>query len=953
MGDNADYITKLINSFPVQHSKYYETALSEINSGKKKRHWIWYLIPTPPYIVDGKVKVSDENKKYALRDNDDDIEGKQAAKAYLDYNQEGVNLGENYYNLLNAIDKQINNYKSAKDLLENDVEKLKSSVTLFKKITEDKTDGGINEELYTKINTVCSNIITKLQLPNKDVGVKKDGEKDGDGERKKDGDGEDGEDGEDGDEEDGEDGEKARVGDGDKDEKDGEVKCFFKLINDEPSGEEYKIFVKNTRENDAAFSIILEKNGFNYIIYSHSNNNVLIINVKTEYSLKNILDEINNINNICDDIIIISKEKDDDNINLIFIYNKSVQSIIEKLKDTKSTIKTPITYDEYDVIKKELISQEQGVIVVVEDKDKAIETAIETAINNYRKKKAADEAADISDKYFNLIWEKNSCYMHSLFVSLFHFNNKYIYDMIRANDTIVIEDDQTNILSNLIKKLKIIYEKINGLNKKDTKEYTCVDFRKSLQDFHNSDEYNKKKQIRLKAELANLNAEQKDKKQKEVQDKEKQYRDEVKKWTGVYEDPSVLYSELSNKLSFNKIASLTISSTGRFEMYNRNHNIVDSSDDKLLINTTNIINVIDKDSKREIINYINNGKVLIIFIEQSQINRINYEDTIIVGNITLKLRSIIFNTGATTKGDHYFAVIKEGKRIYIYDDIKKDTAQNPNTTNVITSEEEKELQETNKITGLIYSADTVRSSLNASMFYIRPYGVLGKQLTKKKAGETNAVEIEIAEYPTADSYAFCDPAGLTYIKDETDVKDAGGASDAIYKWLQIKNKASDKKKINNGFGENVKTGITKETDAKYAEYTISPDVKVKCIHIVGPDFSTENDTGNMITDYDDKNEDIIKAREKLSKAYYNVLIEFILTEAPALRLLPISGDSFAGKFKNIMPQITYESLNAACVIIKSINNDYATHLCEKELNMCIYDEEDYDKYEEIWYKNIP
>ena len=414
-------------------------------------------------------------------------------------------------------------------------------------------------------------------------------------------------------------------------------------------------------------------------------------------------------------------------------------------------------------------------------------------------------------------------------------------------------------------------------------------------------------------------------KEKQVQDKKTEYKDEVEKWTGVYEDPSVLYDELSNNLYFNKIASLMISSTGDI--------------------TRNIRDSIDKDS--QIINYINKGKVLIIFIEQSRINRIKYEDTIIVEKITLKLRSIIFNTKADTKGDHYFAVIKEGKRIYIYDDFKKET------TKVITSDDEKNLQDTNKITGLIYSADTVCSSLNASMFYIRPYGVLGKQLTKKKADETNAVEIEIAKYPTADSYAFCDPAGLTYIKDKTDVKDADGASKAIYEFLQIKNKPSGEKKINNSFGENVKTGITKETDAKYAEYTISPDEKVKCIHIVGPDFSTENDTGNMIQYYDDKNEDIIKAIKKLSKAYYNVLIEFILTEAPALRLLPISGDIFAGKFKNIMPQITYESLNAACVMIESINNDYATHLCEKELNMCIYDEEDYNKYEEIWYNNIP
>jgi uncharacterized protein (DUF1810 family) len=1012
MEDNTNYIITLINLFPDKHIEHYETALNEINNGKKISHWIWYLIPTPPYIFKGVEKGSDENKKYALRDNGDDSKGEQAAKAYLNYNHNGVNLGENYYNLLNAINDKIKNYKSAKDLLEDDVSKLLSSVILFKKITD-----GITEDLYKNINEVCSDIIKKLQNDIKDTGGEKDGKKDGNGERKKDGNGERKKDGNgerkkdgngerkkdgngDGDgKKDGNgdgDGKKDGNGDGDgkkdgngerkkdgngerkkdgngerkkdgngdgerkkdgngerkKDgngEKDGEVKCFFKHINDEASGEEYKIFVKNKQENDTVFSTILNKNGFNYIIYSDSKNTVLIINVKTEYySLEIILDKINNI---CDDIrFIISKDKDDDIINLIFIYNKSVQSIIEQLKDTNTTINAPISYDEYDVIINEIISQEQDVIVDGEDKDEAIKGAID----NYRKKKATD----ISDKYFNLIWNNNSCYMHSLFVSLFHFNNKYIYDMIRPNDTNLIQGDQTNILSNLIKNLKIIYEKINGLNKKDTEEYTCVDFRRSLQDFHDSYVHNseKKKKLsdelnnlkdelnKLKAELDNLNATQKDKKQKEVRDKKtqvreknKEYNDEVKKWTAVYEDPFVLYDELSNKLSFNKIASLRISSKSDIT-----HDIVDSSNNKLLINTEYIKKEIYKDN--QIINYINKGKVLIIFIDQSHINSIKYEDTINVENITLKLRSIIFNTGAKINGGHFFAVIKEGKHIYKYDDNKKD-ASKPHTTNVITLDDEEKLQETDKITGLIYSADTDCSylNLNASMFYIRPYGVLGKQLLKKKPGETKATEIQNAEYPTADSYAFCDPAGLKYITDVIDVTGADGASKAIYEWLQIKNKSSDKNKINNSFVENVKKGITKETDAKYAEYTTSQNKNVKCIHIVGPDFRTAND----------KNEDINNAIERLSTAYCNVLIEFILTEAPALRLLPISGEIFAGKFKDIMPQITYESLNLACGMIKSINNDYAKHLCEKELNMCIYDEEDYNKYEDIWYNNIP
>merc|ERR1712232_329365 len=41
-------------------------ALNEIRSGEKTGHWIWYTIPTPPYIVDGIERGSHQNKKYAL-----------------------------------------------------------------------------------------------------------------------------------------------------------------------------------------------------------------------------------------------------------------------------------------------------------------------------------------------------------------------------------------------------------------------------------------------------------------------------------------------------------------------------------------------------------------------------------------------------------------------------------------------------------------------------------------------------------------------------------------------------------------------------------------------------------------------------------------------------------------------------------------------------------------------
>ena len=34
----------------------FETALEEIRAGSKKTHWMWFVIPTPPYIDGGKEK---------------------------------------------------------------------------------------------------------------------------------------------------------------------------------------------------------------------------------------------------------------------------------------------------------------------------------------------------------------------------------------------------------------------------------------------------------------------------------------------------------------------------------------------------------------------------------------------------------------------------------------------------------------------------------------------------------------------------------------------------------------------------------------------------------------------------------------------------------------------------------------------------------------------------------
>lgn len=318
-----DYITKLITSFPDKHRKHYNNALAEINSGGKKSHWIWYLIPTPPYIVNGKEKVTSENKNFALRDNEKDNKGIKAAKAYLNYNKEDIKLGENYYNLLNAIDKKITDYNSANALLGDDVAKLLSSVKLFELITRNSN----SNKLYENINRVCNSIQRKLELQ---ASFKVDEVKAEEEEEEE-----------------------------DYEEENDMYFNIFNYENKTSSEQTHKIYYKDSAggtdndRKDNKLSDILMKKSFNYIIYSNKENKVSIINVKRYYSLKDILSIIYKSHN---KIIIISRKKtsilnkyeDYDTINLIFIYELENSLIINELGDNK--LMKDITYEDYIIV---------------------------------------------------------------------------------------------------------------------------------------------------------------------------------------------------------------------------------------------------------------------------------------------------------------------------------------------------------------------------------------------------------------------------------------------------------------------------------------------------------------------------------------------------------------------------------------------------------------------------
>ena len=170
------------------------------------------------------------------------------------------------------------------------------------------------------------------------------------------------------------------------------------------------------------------------------------------------------------------------------------------------------------------------------------------------------------------------------------------------------------------------------------------------------------------------------------------------------------------------------------------------------------------------------------------------------------------------------------------------------------------------------------STAVASHVRLQPYGVLGTRLT------TDGGVIRKAE-PPGGSIGFVDPAGLDYI--QSGPSGAGGAAGAIYRFLNISEDPS--------FPDAVSAAITAPGHAKHHRYALA-DGHVDCVHVVGPDLRTG--------DYNWE-----RAVRTLATAYEGVLRES--AQLHTLRLLPISGGIFSGKFRDQLPLLTHEALTQA------------------------------------------
>jgi uncharacterized protein (DUF1810 family) len=130
MGDPFDLRSRFVD----EQKTIFARALAEIKAGSKESHWMWYVIPTPPFVVGGVERGSGQNREYALRDPPPrELEGFQAARAYLDFPEEdGVSLRRNLCDIFVAIAEQLHLGKSVLSLMgPMDAPKLRNSAKLF------------------------------------------------------------------------------------------------------------------------------------------------------------------------------------------------------------------------------------------------------------------------------------------------------------------------------------------------------------------------------------------------------------------------------------------------------------------------------------------------------------------------------------------------------------------------------------------------------------------------------------------------------------------------------------------------------------------------------------------------------------------------------------------------------------------------------------------------------
>lgn len=125
-------------------------ALWEVLKGRKETCWMWFVVPTPPHFVNGVERGSSNNRRYALQSDAE-------ARAYLAFEDRGVELRSNYIEMMAAVRNQLSAGRMPFGRM--DEPKLKSSLRMFERIAREDSD----VDLYTIISEVSLLLHMRLQ----------------------------------------------------------------------------------------------------------------------------------------------------------------------------------------------------------------------------------------------------------------------------------------------------------------------------------------------------------------------------------------------------------------------------------------------------------------------------------------------------------------------------------------------------------------------------------------------------------------------------------------------------------------------------------------------------------------------------------------------------------------------------------------------------------------------
>lgn len=158
------------NRFVIPQRQNMHRVVREIESQRgKESHWMWFIFPTPPWVVDGQERGSRDNRAYALRDLVPKyaLTGDEACRSYLTFKAPGSDgaaggnsceLRANYLLAVKALLARLEQGSSAAEVLGGgNARKLHSSITLFGRVAA-------TDDFDPEIARLCERVLVSIKV---------------------------------------------------------------------------------------------------------------------------------------------------------------------------------------------------------------------------------------------------------------------------------------------------------------------------------------------------------------------------------------------------------------------------------------------------------------------------------------------------------------------------------------------------------------------------------------------------------------------------------------------------------------------------------------------------------------------------------------------------------------------------------------------------------------------